>query len=67
MKLPDGMGGDLLPVIHQIVPMPRTIIFSATPQNTLDFIPEEEGVEIYLEKPCDSEEIISAARKVMAI
>ena len=67
MKLSDGMGGDLLPLIHAIVPVPQVIIFSATPPNTLSFKPEEEGIKIYLEKPCDPEEIIFAARKALSI
>ena len=66
MKLPDGMGGDLLPEINQIIPTPRVIIFSATPANTLTFDPVDMGVTVYLEKPCDPEDIILAARKVMA-
>jgi len=65
MKLPDGMGGNLLPQIHQIVPEPRIIIFSATPQLLLDFNPDEEGIMVYLEKPCDPENILEAASKVM--
>ena len=67
MKLPDGMGGDLLPEIAQINPTPRVIIFSATPSNTLTFNPVDMGVTVYLEKPCDPEDIIQAARKVMSI
>ncbi len=66
MKLPDGMGGDLLPLIHTIVPVPQIIIFSATPPNVLSFTPEEEGINSYLEKPCDPEEIILAARKALS-
>ena len=67
MKLPDGMGSDLLPAIHQKNPTPRVIIFSATPPNTLTFDPVDMGVRVYLEKPCDPEDIILAARKVMEV
>ncbi len=66
MKLSDGLGGDLLPLIHTIMPVPRVIIFTATPENSLNFVPQEEDVKFYLEKPCDPEEILLAARKVLS-
>ena len=65
LKLPDGMGTDLLPLLMQQKPKPHVVMLAATPFHALEFDPCEKGIEFYLEKPCEPEEILNTAHKML--
>ena len=65
LKLPDGMGSELLPLLRQQKPVPHVMILSATPFHALEFDPCSQGVDIYLEKPCEPEDILQAAHQLI--
>ncbi len=64
-KLQDGLGTSLLPLIARQMPPPRVAILAALPRSSHKIDPCTQGVDIYLEKPCDPEEILKSARRLL--
>jgi DNA-binding NtrC family response regulator len=66
LKYPDGQAMELLPLIQCQEPAPRVVILTATPLEASTFDLVSDGVDAYLEKPCDPEEIISTVHELLA-
>jgi DNA-binding response OmpR family regulator len=67
LKYPDGLGTELLPLLRCQAPAPRVVFLAATPPETLGFDLTFEGVDAYLEKPCEPEAILATVRGLLTL